>query len=229
MTLPLCEICQTQNANIWIYLQHQGQTEQHHVCLACAGQATAGDALAAFFNDDADSLGFKSMLHKIQHWQELSEDDEDDDSTLQKLQELMGSESGNEPTDLFDGTDETTGISNESLADMEPSMEFEHCRHCHTSWASIHRDGLLGCPHCYSAFATQLQEVLKQLHHNNQHIGKIPRFWQKQERLRENQQKRQQHRREMLQRRLDAAVQAENYEEAAQIRDKIAQISETNS
>jgi protein-arginine kinase activator protein McsA len=30
----------------------------------------------------------------------------------------------------------------------------------------------------------------------------------------------------MLQRRLEAAVQAEEYEEAAQIRDKIAQISE---
>jgi protein-arginine kinase activator protein McsA len=28
----------------------------------------------------------------------------------------------------------------------------------------------------------------------------------------------------MLQRRLDAAIQAENYEEAAQIRDKIAQV-----
>jgi protein arginine kinase activator len=160
----------------------------------------------------------------MQHWQEPQETETDHEEivTLQKLQAMMGDDA--EP-DLDELTTET--MEKVLLGEVTPSESADEprCSECGTSWKSIHEDGLVGCPHCYVTFAASLEKVMAQLHRSVEHTGKMPRFREKQERLKEHQEKREQHRVEMLQHRLDAAIQAENFEEAAQIRDKIAQVS----
>gem|GEM_PF-4640685 len=163
--------------------------------------------------NDWDIPKLKEVLAQLQ--QGWSGDDEED-VTLQKLQAMMGDDAPwNEepdvaaPPETQEGTDETT----------------LRCSHCQTSWKDIQEGGLMGCPHCYTAFADEMDKVIDELQHSAMHVGKVPRFRQKQERQAEVRQKRQLHRQEMLQKRLEAALRAERYEEAAQIRDKIAQVT----
>jgi protein arginine kinase activator len=73
--------------------------------------------------------------------------------------------------------------------------------------------GRFGCPQCYTAFAEELPAMLRTMHKGLRHVGKVPQALRP--------------RRDpadllkSLNRRLEKAVQAENFEEAAQLRDAI--------
>ena len=74
--------------------------------------------------------------------------------------------------------------------------------------------GRLGCPQCYVAFEPHLKGLLRRLHNGTQHLGKVylppdPSQAERQERL------------AGLRRKLDRAVESEDFERAAQIRDMI--------
>lgn len=224
MSLPTCVICQKNNASILICLEHDGQTEKHHVCMDCVSEI-ADDELAGLLNQsNLDFPKLKAILHQMQKRQEPQEAEIDSEeiATLQKLQAMMDDDEENDLDKLANKAIDKAlleeNVTNESVD--EP-----RCSECGTSWKSIHEDGLTGCPHCYVTFATPLQKVMQQLHSSTEHTGKIPRFREKQEQLKANREKREEHRIEMLQYRLEAAIQLENFEEAAQIRDKIAQVS----
>lgn len=217
MSLPVCEICREYKASILICLEHNGQTEKHHVCMDCVGEIADGELAGLISHSNLDFSKLKSILQQMQQWQEAKSPamDIEEIATLQKLQAMMGED---------DVIEQDDGAIEKVLSVEDAATEEPRCSHCGTSWKSIHEDGLVGCPHCYTVFAAPLEKVMEQLHHSTAHNGKTPRFREKQQRLKEHQEKREQHRREMLQRRLEAAIQAENYEEAAQIRDKIAQV-----
>jgi protein arginine kinase activator len=82
-----------------------------------------------------------------------------------------------------------------------------------SSWTTS-KDGRLGCSHCYVAFEPHLRPLLRRLHGGTQHIGKVylppnPSVAQREERL------------AGLRRKLSKAVESEDFERAAQIRDLI--------
>jgi len=224
MTLPTCEICQEHKASILICLENNGQTEKHHVCMECVGEIADGELAGFLGQSNLDFTKLKSILQQMQSWQEPPEAEMDSEeiATLQKLQAMMGDDAEPNLDKLANETVEKVLLG--EAAPSEPEDELR-CLECGTSWKNIHEDGLVGCPYCYVTFAIPLEKVMEQLHRSTEHTGKIPRFREKQEQLKEHQKKREQHRIEMLQHRLDAAIQAENYEEAAQIRDKIAQVT----
>jgi len=213
MALPLCEICQSKYASVWICLQFQGETEQHQICMDCVGQIANGELTQIASASNLDIPKLKNVLEQLQTgWKEA----EEEDATFQKLQAMMGDDA---PWDVV--ADEVKSPNAFESGDNDATLR---CSHCQTSWKDVHEGGLMGCPHCYMIFADEINKVMEELHHSVVHVGKVPRFRQKQERQAEVRQKRQLHRQEMLQKRLDAALQAERYEEAAQIRDKIAQV-----
>ena len=87
------------------------------------------------------------------------------------------------------------------------------CSTCGMSYEEFKKIGRLGCPHCYDAFAPQLERLLKRIHGANRHRGKGPleaaqslQAADELERLREE---------------LAQAVAEEAFEEAAQLRDRI--------
>lgn len=47
------------------------------------------------------------------------------------------------------------------------------CPKCRTSLAAFSKTGRLGCPYCYEEFKPYLTQVLKSIHGNVLHTGKI--------------------------------------------------------
>lgn len=87
------------------------------------------------------------------------------------------------------------------------------CPDCGITYAEFRNQGRLGCPHDYDVFAEPLQEVLGKVHGATEHVGKLPR--------RGGADSRGQRELMQLRRQLHSAVEAEQYEEAARLRDLI--------
>jgi protein arginine kinase activator len=88
------------------------------------------------------------------------------------------------------------------------------CPYCGLKIEEFKKTGRLGCSHCYVTFEPSLRGLLRRLHGSTQHVGKVylppdPSRAEQQERL------------AGLRRKLDRAVELEDFERAAQIRDMI--------
>ncbi|HEY9174858.1 MAG TPA: UvrB/UvrC motif-containing protein [Verrucomicrobiae bacterium] len=90
------------------------------------------------------------------------------------------------------------------------------CPHCGFTQADFKKAGRLGCPDCYRTFAEGLESLLKTMHKGTRHIGKVP------EALRQSQDFKQ--RVALLQKKLAKAIEQEDFEQAAQLRDEIKQL-----
>lgn len=120
---------------------------------------------------------------------------------------------------------------NESGKDKEVLAEAladsVRCPQCNTTWDRLRENGRAGCTQCYVTFEAQIFEVVTKLQFSPQHVGKTPQGALRRQRRLEDLRIKQVHRLEMLQRRLEEAVSAENYEEAAALRDKLIEIEAT--
>src|SRR3954471_8766536 len=87
------------------------------------------------------------------------------------------------------------------------------CPVCGFSQADFKKTGRLGCAVCYDTFGEGLTSLLKGMHKGVTHVGKVPA------RLAQSMEREQQLK--DLQRDLRKAVTEENYESAAQLRDRI--------
>jgi protein arginine kinase activator len=88
------------------------------------------------------------------------------------------------------------------------------CPHCELSFIEFRQNGLLGCPRDYDPFEKALVPLIERAHEgSSHHIGKVPRRLGT-PRPTENDLIR-------LKRRLAKAVEDEQYEEAARLRDEI--------
>ncbi len=88
------------------------------------------------------------------------------------------------------------------------------CPYCGLKLDDFKKTGRLGCSQCYVTFEPHLRSLLRRLHGGTQHVGKVylppnPSVAQREERL------------AGLRRKLSKAVESEDFERAAQIRDLI--------
>ncbi len=91
------------------------------------------------------------------------------------------------------------------------------CPRCSFSQADFKKTGRLGCPDCYKTFAEGLAGLLKSMHKGTRHVGKAPEAL-KQTRERADRLK-------AFQKKLNKAVESEDFELAAQLRDQIKAMS----
>jgi protein arginine kinase activator len=84
------------------------------------------------------------------------------------------------------------------------------CPACGIKYMEFRAQGRLGCPHDYAVFRTGLEPLLQRIHRSTRHVGKTPRRVEPSARPAELVE---------LRRRLQTAIDAEAYEEAARIRD----------
>ena len=92
------------------------------------------------------------------------------------------------------------------------------CQDCGLSFSEFRDKSLLGCPGCYAAFEAPLSSLLERAHEGgSHHIGKTPRRSGGAGEQRQLQITR-------IRKRLDDAVEAEDYELAAQLRDDLSDL-----
>jgi protein arginine kinase activator len=91
------------------------------------------------------------------------------------------------------------------------------CPQCGFSQADFKKSGRLGCSACYTTFAEGLEGLLKSMHKGTRHIGKVPEALRKSRDLSDHL--------KSLQKRLAKAIEEENFEQAALLRDEIKQVT----
>ncbi|MDN5293474.1 MAG: protein arginine kinase activator [Eubacteriales bacterium] len=90
------------------------------------------------------------------------------------------------------------------------------CSLCGQDFAAFTRTGLMGCPRCYKVMEEETEPILRRIHGNVRHTGKVPRRGGGTLRLRREI--------EGLKRQLQQAVAREEFEKAAELRDRIREL-----
>ena len=114
--------------------------------------------------------------------------------------------------DLLAGLAEFAG----KAAEEKEAVEKTKCSNCELTYDDFKKVGRLGCSECYTSFRKYLLPLLKKIHGSSRHLGKLPKVKaataKKVSELDE------------LRRRLQIAIEREEFEEAANIRDQIKEL-----
>jgi len=119
--------------------------------------------------------------------------------------------------DLLSGLVDFPGI----IKDDEEALR---CANCGMAYSDFRKIGRFGCSQCYTAFRRVLTPLLKNIHGSVRHIGKepdakmIPKRLQQQKEIKVITKEQEL---SELKKKLQRAILAEEYEEAAILRDKI--------
>ncbi|QYR22147.1 UvrB/UvrC motif-containing protein [Paenibacillus sp. sptzw28] len=92
------------------------------------------------------------------------------------------------------------------------------CEKCGLTYTQFSKMGRFGCSNCYTQFGSKLDPILKRVHGNSMHIGKIPKRTGGQIQLKREI--------EELRRELQNRIEHEEFENAAQIRDRIRELEQ---
>lgn len=94
--------------------------------------------------------------------------------------------------------------------------ETVRCSVCGMSFEDFRKTGKLGCANCYQVFRGNLSPILRRIHGNIEHTGKIPENREKYRKVTNEL--------EMLKTQLAEAIEKEEYEKAAELRDRIKKL-----
>lgn len=142
------------------------------------------------------------------------------DKCAQKKEELNFGKEGFSFNNLLTGLlssdfDANAPDSNLNLGYKKVEAE---CENCDLNYAEFSQQGKLGCSECYTEFEDRIDKLLKKVHGNNRHTGKVPKRTGGVIRTRKEIQK--------LRQKMQTAVQKEEFEEAARLRDEIKELEE---
>ena len=140
---------------------------------------------------------------------------------MQKLdlcEECAKAKGVNDPTS-FAMADLMLGLGASQELEQATSGVETKCPRCGFSQADFKKSGRLGCPECYKTFAEGLSGLLKTMHKGTRHTGKTP------EALRQTRET--VDRLKSLQKKLAKAIEGEDYEAAATLRDEIKTVGGT--
>ncbi len=113
----------------------------------------------------------------------------------------------------FPLTDLLAQMGPETRSAPPPSAGTE-CAFCGLTFGGFRETGRLGCPHCWVAFEGHLRVLLRRIHGGAQHMGKV---YLSPDTTVSDREKRV----ESLRRKLRRAVEVEDFERAAELRDEI--------
>ena len=124
-----------------------------------------------------------------------------------------GIQTGPQPSNL-PLADFLAKMGEEEEGGRDPLLDEQTCPFCNLSTRDFREVGRLGCPQCYPTFEGYLRGLLRKIHGGTQHVGKVylppdPSVSEKAQQL------------EGLRRKLARAIEAEDFERAAELRDQI--------
>jgi len=110
-----------------------------------------------------------------------------------------------------------------SMLDTDPFSTFGNikekeikCDKCSMTYSQFTKGGRLGCDKCYDLYGNKLEYLLKRIHGNVQHTGKLPKRAGRDIRVKQEL--------DAARIELQKAVLNEEYEKAAQLRDRIKEL-----
>ncbi len=113
----------------------------------------------------------------------------------------------------FSVGDLLAGMVDQSGAGEEAKVGRVQCPRCGLVYSEFKESGRLGCSECYDTFRAQLRPLLRRIHGSTRHVGKTPARDQERVALRREVQR--------LYEELQRAVEREEFENAALLRDQI--------
>ena len=117
-------------------------------------------------------------------------------------------------------TDVLLGLGVQPSSASPAAAEFDlSCSRCQMTRTEFKKRARLGCMECYDAFMGELTALTKAMHHSGQHVGKIP--------ARQGNEARITAQIAALQKEIETAIANEQYEVAANLRDKIKALKGT--
>ena len=131
-------------------------------------------------------------------------------------------------TNMFDDfANELAGGFNSMLGSffsnaLPARSEATRCEVCSTSYTDIVRTGMMGCANCYAIFADQLMPTIRRVHGNTTHCGKHSVFAKKSSS--EKQPVSTEKTVDTLKTQLKEAIENQEFEKAAELRDKIKEM-----
>ncbi len=108
----------------------------------------------------------------------------------------------------------------------------EHCDTCGSSFEDIVRSGMVGCADCYEKFFDRLLPSIQRIHGRAKHAGKTPHYTvepdapKADEKAQETAETGVDTQIEALQQEMQKAIESQNFEQAAVLRDKIKALKE---
>jgi len=117
----------------------------------------------------------------------------------------------------FKLTDMLKGVGTEAKSGSAVISDGSKCEHCGFTQTDFKKTGRFGCSRCYKVFSDGLDNLLEAMHRHTMHTGKVPSQFSGTRQVEKN-------RLEELNANLEASVTAEDYEEAAKLRDAIAEL-----
>ncbi|MCH5300008.1 MAG: UvrB/UvrC motif-containing protein [Ruminococcus sp.] len=109
------------------------------------------------------------------------------------------------------------------------------CESCGSTYNEIAKSGHVGCADCYDTFWEQLMPSIRRMHGNTTHCGKMPHSleYTKSEGTSVSEEKENTEninsQIELLKQSLEKAVKEQNFEKAAELRDKIKELEENKN
>lgn len=132
------------------------------------------------------------------------------------LCEECAKEKGAEMEDHFGLSDLLAGLADLGATVEPETVEKLRCPMCGFTYQDFKKTGRLGCGECYGAFKAKLGPLLKRIHGADRHVGKIPLMVGKTVKDSRNLQE--------LKMNMEKAIQSEDFEEAARLRDRIKEL-----
>ena len=129
------------------------------------------------------------------------------------LCESCAKEKGAEMEEHFGLSDLLAGLSDLGASIEPEAMDAVKCSNCALTYQDFKKIGRFGCSECYEAFKAQIAPLLKRIHGADKHAGKMPLTVGKTVKEAKTLQD--------LKVRMEKAIQSEEFEEAAKVRDMI--------
>lgn len=103
-----------------------------------------------------------------------------------------------------------------ALLGTHGTVEEKKCPSCGMTFREFAESGMAGCPDCYAAFEKELEPTISRVQGKKQHVGRAPSGMREKIEMK--------HRINALEAERKEAVNNENYERAAEIRDELKRL-----
>ncbi len=140
-----------------------------------------------------------------------------DQMTELHLCEECANQKGAQVESHFGLSDLLSGLADFSkTTEVEEEVSTKACPNCGMTYDDFRKMGRLGCAECYTTFKRNLTSLLKRIHGSPHHLGKSPAHLTKPPKTKIELTE--------LKRRLERAIEMEEFEEAARVRDQIREM-----